>query len=140
MPDIDVSDLLNDPFAAELLTILRQKETVTQKGRESNTYETITPQPVGVVQPKDTVIGGNEVTREDDKIYRGAALIIHTQFRLRGPAPGYQPDVIVWQGDRYVITLVNNFSRYGAGFIYAEAASQESLDAPPEEGPEPDPS
>lgn len=129
-PDVNVGDILRSPHSGEMLTIQRSKESVDSKGRESATVQTLYAP--GVVLPKDTAIGGNEVTREIDSIYRNAALIIHTPFRLRGPAPGYQPDVILWQGDRYVVTLVNNYSQFGPGFIYAEAASIEPLDAPPQ--------
>lgn len=129
MADIDVTDLLIDPDLAEPLVIQRQKETVTDKGRETNTVETF--HSFGVVQPKDTAIGGNEVTRGADGMFRAAALIIITPFRLRGPGPGYQPDQVIWQGDPYVVTLVNNFTRYGAGFVYAELSSTDIQDAPP---------
>lgn len=131
MPALDVSELLLDPDFAEPLTIQRRVDNVRPNGRNAIAWNTVFPAPYGVVLPKDTALAGNELERAPDGQYRGAALTVHTKFRLRGPSPGYQPDVMVWEGDPYVCTLVNNYSHYGAGFVQAEFTSMPTIDHPP---------
>jgi hypothetical protein len=131
MPFLDVSSLLLDPDFAQRLTIERRTDQVGANGRTVQTPQIITPKPIGVVLPVDTAIGGNALERNPDEQHRGAALEIITKFRLQGPAPGFQPDVLVYEGNRYIITIVNTLSKYGAGFIRAECSSMDSVDNPP---------
>lgn len=131
MPTLDVSDIILDPMFAERLTIERRPETVGNNGRTTQLPQVITPKPIGVVLPIDTAIGGNALERTPDEQHRGAQLEVHTKFRLRGPSPNYQPDVLVYEGNRYVVTIVNNYSKYGAGFIKAEVTSMDAIDNPP---------
>lgn len=132
MPDLDVSELLSDPDFAEFLTVERRTEMVGANGRARKVPTIITPKPVGVVLPVDTAIGGNAMERNPDEQHRGAALEIHTRFRLRGPAPGGEPDVIIRDGNRFVVTIVNDYSRFGRGFMKIECSSMESIDEEPE--------
>lgn len=131
MPLIDVSDLLLDPDFAQALTIQRRVEVVGTNGRTTITPTTISPAPFGVILPVDTAIGGNALERGSDQQHRGAALEVITKFRLQGPAPGFQPDVIVYDGNSYVVTIVNTLTRYGAGFMRAECSSMDSVDNTP---------
>lgn len=130
-PNLDVSELLFDPDFAEVLTIQRRTDDVRPNGRTLVRNTTIFPAPFGVVLPKDTAIGGNEIERAPDGQYRGAALTVHTAFRLRCLSPNNQPDVLIWDGDPYVCTLVNNYSHFGAGFVEAEFTSMSAVDQPP---------
>jgi galactose-6-phosphate isomerase len=130
MPRLDVTDVLLDPDFCETLTVLRRAEGVSSKGRVTTTETTITPAPVGVV-----------IAQSDQPIQRGPdqqnlprLIEIHTPFRLRSaskdPISGavYQPDIIVWGGDRFVVNKTMDFSRYGRGFIQADCSSQDLID------------
>jgi hypothetical protein len=131
MPLLDVSSLLLDPDFAQPLTIERRTEVVGSNGRATITSQIVLPAPYGVILPVDTAIGGNALERGPDEQHRGAALEVITRFRLQGPSPSFQPDVIVYEGNRYVITIVNTLTKYGAGFIRAECSSMDSVDNPP---------
>lgn len=138
MAAIDVSDLLEDPDFASALAILRRSELVGDNGRTVITETAILPAPMGVVMPKDSVIGGNAIERAPDMQYRGAALLCYTKFRLRGPSldangQEWQPDVVVWNGNRYVVTLINDYAHFGQGYIQAELSSMDGVDEPPAE-------
>ncbi len=62
----------------------------------------------------------------------GRNLVIVTKFRLRGPAKDgstqYQPDLITWEGDSYVVKTIDPYPQYGAGFIQAIVGSMDSVD------------
>lgn len=135
MPTLDVSELLTDPTFVQTITVIRQREVVGEDGRTTKEYETI-PDVVASVQPKDTAIGGNSLSRESDSEYRGAALDVFTKFRLRsvsreGAEEQYQPDIVVYKHDHYLVVLLNDFSDYGDGYIHAECSSVESIDEAP---------
>lgn len=134
MADLDVTDLFLDPDFAMTVTVQRRLETVGGGGRSALTVTTF-DDVVAYVVPVDTRIGGNALERGTDEQHRGAALQIITTFRLRGPsqdgADAYQPDVVIYNGDPYIVDVVNDFSKWGAGFIRAELSSMDSVDAPP---------
>ncbi len=136
MPLLDVSELLDDPYLVETITVIRREEVVGDDGRAS-TIDTIIPDIVASVQPKDTVIGGNVILREADYEIRGSNLNVYTKFRLRSVAEAdakrWKPDVIIWNGDHFLVALVNDFSHYGDGYIHAEVESTEMVDFAPGE-------
>lgn len=131
MPLLDVSELLLDPDFCQPLTIERRTENTGTDGRNHAGLQIITPKPYGVILPVDTAIGGNAMEREPDMEYRGSAIEVITRFRIQGPAPGAHPDVIIHDGSRFVVTIVNSLAQYGAGFIRVEASSMNSVDDPP---------
>lgn len=49
------------------------------------------------------------------------------------PLRDFQPDEIEWNGDRYLVSLINDYSHYGHGFIHAECVSKVHIDNPPAE-------
>lgn len=143
-PLLDVSELLDDPlFVQTAMTVLRRKQVLT-KGRSSPAvYEVITGVAASV-QPKDTAIGGNFIERKPDMEYRGSNLNVYTKFRLRGVtkqatgAPSdedYLPDIIIVNGDFFLVALTNDWSHYGAGFMHAEVESTEAVDYAPDGAP-----
>ncbi len=134
MASLDVSDAFDGSFL-DPLTIDRQLQVVDNFGGVSVTLQRVSPAPYGVIVPKDSVIGGNFVLREADMEYRGAALVVFTQFRLRSAskdsANPYLPDIVYFNGDPYLVGLINDFSIWGAGFIQAELSSMASVDNAP---------
>lgn len=143
-PILDVSELLSDPlFVQTQMTVLRRRQVLT-KGRDTpEVYQTITGV-VASIQPKDTAIGGNFIERKPDMEFRGSNLNVYTKFRLRGvtqQATGagsdgdYLPDIIVVNGDHFLVALTNDWSHYGAGYIHAEVESVEAIDYAPDGAP-----
>ncbi|MDB5448419.1 MAG: putative phage head-tail adaptor [Phenylobacterium sp.] len=129
MPALDVSDILLDPDFCEVLTVIRRLQTLV-RGRATTTETTITPAPVGVVLAQSDA----PIQRGPDQQNLPRLIQVHTPFRLRSaskdPVSGlvYQPDIIVWGGDRFVVNKVQDFSRYGRGFLQADCSSQDLID------------
>jgi galactose-6-phosphate isomerase len=57
-------------------------------------------------------------------------IVVHTTFRLRGPTRGFQPDVVIWNGNRYVVRDIRDWTQFGVGYIRAECESMSHLDHP----------
>lgn len=138
-PTIDVSELLTDPLFVETeMTVLRRKQVLT-KGRSAPAVYEVIEHVVASLQPKDTAIGGNFMERGPDFEVRGSNLNCYTRFRLRGVTKDatdeYLPDIIVWNGDFFLVALTNDWTHYGAGFMHAEVVSCEAVDYAPDGAP-----
>lgn len=127
MPSLDVTDILLDPDFCEELVVQRRAETINGKGRAQKAVTVIDPAPFGVVLPQNDV----PMQRGPDQQNLPRLLQVHTPFRLRGPAPGFQPDIIIWNGDPFVVNKVHDFSRFGQGFIQADCSSMSTIDQAP---------
>lgn len=116
MPFLDVSDLIDDPDFSDTITVKRSTATVGANGR-STFAEVVTPDVVAVVTSAD----GENLSREPDGRMAVGGIMIHTKFRLVPGDGAIEADVIVWNGKEYTIDVVNDYSRYGDGFISAGA-------------------
>jgi hypothetical protein len=115
MPLLDVSEVLTDPDFADSLVCSRLAQVVGADGVAANT-STDTPF-YGVV----TAASGNNLVRTPDGSYTKGDILVVTQFVLRTGATIGAADEITWNGKRYTITQVNDYSRYGTGFVWAVA-------------------
>jgi galactose-6-phosphate isomerase len=116
LPILDVSEILVDPDFLELgLLCFRQSQTVGENGLAVNTPTT--HKFAGVV----TAVSGYALERTSDGERIAGTILIVTRFRLRDGTAGYSADIVQRWSRRYVITLVSDYSRYGAGFVEAEA-------------------
>ena len=137
MPLLDVSELLSDPLFVETITVIRREQTINARGRVV-IVATSFPGVLASVQPKDTAIGGNIISREPDGSFRGSNLNVYTKFRLRSVSKEesgdiqFQPDVIVWNGDHFLVALTNDYSHYGAGYMHAECEATDPVDNAPD--------
>jgi hypothetical protein len=123
VPNLDVTDLLLDPdFATAGLICLRSQEVVGQDGVAVQTpaQQTFT----GVV----TAGKGAVLDRLDGASRTRDSILIHTTFRLRVSAAGYAADVVIWQGNRYTVSQVNDYSTFGRGFVAATCDLQALTD------------
>lgn len=121
MADVDVG---NDP----LFVIRRQ--TTTNKYGESVTMTTKISL-VGAVYPT----GPNSLVREEAYQTQAKTITVVTEFRLR-PASQvsntqFQPDLVMWGGDCYIVKSFKDYSKYGAGMIEAECALFNYVDTAP---------
>ncbi|MGI4812806.1 MAG: hypothetical protein ACRYG5_06515 [Janthinobacterium lividum] len=113
MPLLDVSDLLSDPDFADQLFCARQRQSVGEDGIAVN-LACMTPF-IGVV----TADRAKELARLATGSTISGSILVNTVFRLTNGAPGIDADIITWNGRRYTVIDVNDYSRYGAGFICA---------------------
>jgi hypothetical protein len=73
----------------------------------------------------------NDLDRGADYQIARNSIEVTTSFPLQGPAPGYQPDQVIWHGDTYVVTSVLDYSKAGRGVVTALCQSIELIDGPP---------
>ncbi len=114
MPLLDVSDILFDPDFADTMTVYRSTQTVGDDGIAviSTTSEDIT----GVV----TAGKGDVLNRIAEGERISGSIMVHTTYRLTNGDGVTDADELVWNGQRYVVAVTSDYSRYGAGFIAAE--------------------
>lgn len=115
MPRLDVSRVLLDPrFCDSTLKCERYSTSVDAHGRA------VTSQ---------TLVGFAGVVTSDsgERLQRGAVgehasttIIVITRFKLRDAGTGATADIIQWNGGRYTVVTVNDYSTYGIGFIEAK--------------------
>ena len=125
MPSVDVSDVLFDPDLADIFDVVRQTEVVNDQGR-SVVQSTRMCNIVGVI----TATAPADLQRRDDGQMMPQKISVVTVFRLRGPAPGFQPDQIVYGGTTFTVTEILPFSRFGKGFVEALATSMNAINLP----------
>ncbi len=134
MPALDVSEVLNDPdIAGDAFTVLRRTQTVNNYGEGGVATQTLPA--FGSVQPT----GDNSLVREEAYQVQANSITVYTTFPLRGPGKdaqgnSYQPDVVVWQGNHYLVKVVNDWSSFGTGFVQADCQSIDPVDLAPGQG------
>jgi hypothetical protein len=131
MPFIDVDDVLRDPdIAGTTFSVIRRAETVNNYG-ETTTTDTVIPNCIGAIFPT----GDNSLVREEGYTTKSATITVVTTFFLRGASKqagaNYQPDIVLWNGDHYLVSTVNDYSQYGAGMIEAECIATEFVPQAP---------
>ncbi|WP_283149010.1 hypothetical protein [Silvimonas soli] len=114
MAQLDVTEVLLDPlFGDKNILCCRQTQTIDDNGYATNT-EAQTPF-FGVVT-SDT---GDVLTRLSEGSRIVGNIIIHTKLRLIDGDTGLDADEIIWQGRRYTVAKVNDYSHFGRGFVAA---------------------
>ncbi len=114
MPFLDVSDIVLDPdFVTLDLSCARNTQTVGESGLAANAVETID-------------FSGVVTSDKGDVLERGAAgervtgsILIHSRCKLQDGGAGFAADIVTWNGRRYTVVKVNNYSTYGRGFYAA---------------------
>jgi galactose-6-phosphate isomerase len=127
MADLDVTALLSDPDFTDLFAVTRRAETLDSKGRVVALRKSY-PNVIGVVTPNDP----SDLDRAADYDSQTKSLTVITQFQLRPATTGFKPDIVEWNGDRYLVRHVSQFSHFGAGFVEAECSSMDRMDNPVE--------
>ena len=126
MPWLNPTLALTNPRFCEQFTITRRQEIVNSYGETTTVNSTLLA--TGVV---NITFGSNELERGPDEQHQGKSISITTKFRLYGEVVGYQPDLITWHGDTFLVTKIEDYLGFGAGFVQAEARSIDFVDAPP---------
>lgn len=131
MPMLDMSAALTDPFLVDSFSVVRRQETVNNSGISTVTPATTTPV-YGIVYPSDE----NDLRRLPDSDIFAKAITVITKFALRGESEtegtSFKPDLVVWNGDNFLVRLVDDYSNYGSGYIQAVCTSIDLVDAPPQ--------
>jgi hypothetical protein len=125
-PLLDVSEALVDPDLTDLFDVVRRMETINPATGRSQQVSETTRSVVGVI----CAANPNDLDRLDDMQRMGRHLTLVTKFRLIGPAPGKQPDLVTWKGDSYVVKAVDPYPQYGDGFVQVILGSIDIIDQP----------
>ncbi len=123
MPVSNASRVLRRPRFAQRVTVIRRSQTVGDDGRGVITETTLTP--IGVI----TAGSVQPLVQVEDSTHARNNITVHCVERLLDPTAGHQPDIILYQGNRYVVTKTYDWSTYGAGFYAAEADLQDLVSA-----------
>jgi len=117
MPMLDVSVALTNPYTQDSFDVHRKQEIVNSYGESCIELQLI--QGVkGVVFPE----GSNDLARRPEAELTTKTLVIITRFALRGESNdsntngSYQPDTVFWRGTYYIVSRVEDYSNFAAGF------------------------
>lgn len=124
MPTLDVTEVIDSSEFSDTFTVERRSAVVNANGRTEVTTSLI-PDVNGVVYPT----APNNLLRQPDQQNAPQTIDVITTFRLRGPTDGGQPDIVSWAGDRYLVIGLQDYTRWGAGFVQASCSSIDSVDA-----------
>lgn len=114
MPSLDVSRVLASPRFADSATVTRT--VVTVDPLTARTVEAPTETPISVVVTSDK---GQNLRRMPEAAASMGSIIMHSTFRFTEGSDGVDADVVTWQGKRWTVITVDDYSRYGAGFTMA---------------------
>lgn len=104
---INVSRVVNDPRFTQPITRIQRTEVLNAYG-ETTTVNTTTTIQATVTSPSKTGI-----MRFADAQTYADTIQITTFSNLNGPAIGSQPDLIVWQGQTFIVAIVNDYCTFG---------------------------
>ena len=114
MPFLDVSSVLADPMFADAATVSRTVVTVDEQTGRS--VEAATQTAISVVVTSDK---GRNLQRNPEAAISTGSILMHSTFRFTEGGEGLDADIVTWNGRRYTVVTVDDYSRYGAGFTCA---------------------
>jgi len=124
MADLDVSDVLDDPDFSDPIIITRKTQEVANSGFEFNPATTKL-NIYGVV----TVGSMLPMQRAADSELAKKVITVHTRTTLYAVQAGFEPDIVTWNGNNYVVKKPNNWSHFGQGFTANECEMIDTQDA-----------
>lgn len=131
MSAIDVTDvLLSLDIAAQSFSVVRRQETVNDFG-EGVKGATVLGPFIGACQP----LGDNSLLREESYTTGKNGLTVWSPFRLfsasrKADGTTYQPDLILFDGNYYIVRVLNEWTQWGEGFVQAECIGFDFVQAP----------
>ena len=114
MPFLDVTRVLSNPRFADAATVTRT--TVAVGPQTGRTVETTTETAISVVVTSDK---GRNLQRNPEAAISTGSILMHSTFRFTEGGEGLDADIVTWNGRRYTVVTVDDYSRYGAGFTCA---------------------
>lgn len=104
---LNVASVVSDPRFTQSVTRMQRAETINQYG-ESVITSTSTTIAAVITSPGKTGL----MRFEDAQTYQDT-IKVTTTSPLNGPTATSQPDLIVWQGQNYAVTIVNDYAQFG---------------------------
>lgn len=114
---------------SEPITIIRRQQAVGANGRVE-VFTTTIPN----VRAYVLASSPSDLERNPDYSLMRDTITADVKYPLQGPMSnppdGYQPDHVIWHGNEYVVTKVNDFSKQGRGFVSVILQTVNSVDGP----------
>lgn len=104
---IDVSEVVLDPELTQTVTRIQRIQTLNGYGETTITNQS------SQIQAVVTSPGKPGLMRFEDAQTYADAIRVTTNSPLNGPVVGQQPDLIVWNGQTYVVAIVNDYQANG---------------------------
>jgi hypothetical protein len=124
VPTLDVSEAFDPSFMDDFI-IVRRVQGISQYGRPVLAEKQFAA--TGVVVPTSPT----DLQRLPEMQYMNKSITIYTQWKLQGPAPGYQPDEVLWHGSQFLVRSLDDYSGYGRGFLQVICISIDAVDPAP---------
>lgn len=120
MPFVDAAlDALLDPMvAATPFSVVRRRSWTNTNGFQQQS--SLTQRGIGSVTPT----GDNSLSREDGFQSQPKTILVITRTFLRSAAEDadgfeWQPDLVLWQNNHYLVKSLEDFGQFGGGFVAA---------------------
>lgn len=126
-PQLDVNVVLYSPMFMDSFQVVRRTSGVDESGRTTVVEQTLTV--TGVIHEW----GNNAQERPKDYAAGQKGITIYTPFRLLQQSDGFLPDLVLYQNDDFLVTGIEDWTRYGRGYVRAYAQSQDLQDEPPQQ-------
>jgi len=122
MGTIDVTDLLADPDFVDSMTVITRYPIINSLGE--NILRETRFDTVGSIQPADY----EEIQKVPDALRVANMMVFYFKGKIDTSSPGKYSSVLVFQGQRYQIKTVADYSNWGAG--YSEGTCVAEVPAP----------
>lgn len=103
---------------------VRSRELVIENGRGKH-KDSVAKGVAGVV-----CADGDSLDREPEWSGGNKSIYVITPWRLKGQNAYDLPDYVLWGGDEFLVVEVNDYTRYGPGFVEARCVSDKAQDQP----------
>jgi hypothetical protein len=119
MPNLDVSEIFSDPdFVDFNLQVTRSPQSIDADGFA---VDNSSKEPFSGIVTVDRSLEAQR--RMSGQVITGAILIV-TQHRLTAGQTGIDADIVTYQNRDYIVTSVDPYTAYGAGFVQAHCELQ----------------
>jgi len=129
VPMLDVSAALTNPYTLDTFDVNRVQEIMNNYGEMTTNVQTF-PGESGVVYPE----GPEDLARRPEAELNAKTIVIITRFALRGMSSDsndgkrYQPDIVTWRNDNYIVVRVEDWSNFASGFVKCTCSSTDMVD------------
>lgn len=132
---MDISVALTNPYTLDYFTLHRYQQFLNNFG-ENRPFVFMTENVPGVIYPE----GDNDLKRRPEAQVQAKSIVVITKFALRGESEqgfygvNYQPDIVKWRGNHFLVNRVEDYSDFGPGFVKCSCSSWDMVDNPPDTG------
>lgn len=104
---ISLVELMADPDLVESVTRIQRVQTTNSYGET-----TVTPTSSSILAVVTSPSKPGVMRFEDAQTYADVIRVV-TASPLNGAVAGQQPDQIVWKGQTYIVSMVNDYQSFG---------------------------